>query len=301
MNMSNLYSPFLVSLLVSLLLSLSLKIFYVKKLSLLLFFATIVVATSAQKSKKKDKDEKKEAKREKINAMIKQAEEGVLIYNKQSLFGIQARTNGYGVFYELGRMKTNYKTNIYRIDITEIKNHKEVKLTANDPGNPASFFFTNPFIYGKINNFYQVTLGFGQQYMLGQKGNKNGVAVSAVYNAGLAIGLLRPYYLDVDDPTTGQSKKIKYSVEDSVLFLNPPTINGGTGISKGWSEMKIKPGAFAKAALRFDYGRYNEMVSAVEVGLSADFYASKIPIMVAQKDKQLFFQAYLAIVFGRRK
>ncbi len=271
-----------------------------KKISLLLFFAAIALGSSAQISKKKSKNEKKEAKREKVNAMIKQAEEGILVYNKQSIFGIQARTNGYGAFYELGRMKSNRKTNIYRIDITEIKSQKEVKLTANDGSNP-NFFFTNPFIYGKINNFYQVTLGFGQQYILGQKGNKNGVAVSAVYNAGLAIGLLRPYYLDVDDPTTGQSKKIKYSVADSALFLNPPTINGGTGISKGWSEMKFKPGAFAKAALRFDYGRYNEMVSAVEVGISADFYASKIPILVGQKDKQLFFQGYIAIVFGRRK
>ena len=113
-----------------------------KKLSLLLFFATIVVAASAQNSKKKDKNEKKEAKREKINALIKQAEEGVLIYNKQSIFGLQARTNGYGLFYELGRMKTNYKTNIYRIDFTEIKSQKEVKLTASDGSNP-NFFFTS--------------------------------------------------------------------------------------------------------------------------------------------------------------
>jgi hypothetical protein len=65
--------------------------------------------------------------------------------------------------------------------------------------------------------------------------------------------------------------------------------------------MKIKPGGFAKAALRFDYGRYNEMVSAIEIGLSADFYASKIPIMIGSKDRQLFFQGYVAVVFGRRK
>jgi hypothetical protein len=269
----------------------------VKKLSLCIFFATIALASTAQDSKKKSKNEKKEAHREKINNLIKQAEEGVLVYSKQSIFGIQARTNGYGAFYELGRMKSNYKTNIYRIDITEVKSQKEVKLT-NTGANPNPFF-TNPFIYGKINSFYQVTLGFGQQHMLGQKGNKNGVAVSAVYNAGLAIGLLKPYYLEVQDQN-GQNKIIKYSVADSSLFVGP-TIVGGGGIGKGFNEMKIKPGGFAKAALRFDYGRYNEMVSAIEIGLSADFYASKIPIMIGSKDKQLFFQGYVAVVFGRRK
>ncbi len=269
----------------------------VKKLSLSILFITIVLASFAQDTKKKSKNDKKDARREKANSMMKQAEEGVLVYRKQSIFGLQARTNGYGAFYELGRMKTNYKTNIYRIDITEVKNPKEVKLTTQDISSP---FFSNPFIYGKINNFFQVTLGFGQQHMLGQKGNKNGVAVSAVYNGGLAIGLLKPYYLEVQDPSNGQNKIIKYSVADSSLFVGP-TIIGGGGLGKGFGEMKMKPGVFVKGALRFDYGRYNEMVSAVEIGISADFYASKIPIMIGSKDRQLFFQGYVAIVFGRRK
>ena len=65
--------------------------------------------------------------------------------------------------------------------------------------------------------------------------------------------------------------------------------------------MKIKPGAFAKTALRFDYGRFNEIVSGIEVGLSAEFYGSKITIMADQEDKQFFFQGYIAILFGKRK
>ena len=241
-----------------------------------------------------NKSDRKEARRQKVNAMIRQAEEGVLVYLKQSIFGIQAKTKGYVVFYELGRMKSNRKTNIYRIDITETKSAKEEKLLG------GGIIFGNPFIYGKQNYFYPVTLGFGQQYILGQKGNKNGVAVSAIYNAGLSIGLLRPYYLTVDDPNTGQSRTIKYSVEDSALFLGP-TITGGAGFGKGWSEMKIKPGAFAKVAMRFDYGRFNEVVSGLEIGMSLEAYGSKVPIMLLQKDKSIFFQGYIAILFGRRK
>ncbi len=268
-----------------------------KKLSLLVVIGLITITAVAQDStmsRRERKKEKKDAHRERINSIIRQSEEGVLIYSKQSIFGVQFRTNGYGVFYELGKMKTNRKTNIYRIDITEIKNQKEDKLSS------GSIFFGNPYIYGKANNFYQVTLGFGQQYILGEKGNKNGVSVAAVYNAGLAIGLLKPYYLDVTDPTTLQVRRIKYTPQDSALFLGP-TIAGGGGFGKGWSELKFKPGAFAKAALRFDYGRFNEMVSGIEVGISAEFYGEKIPIMLLQKDKQLFFQGYISLLFGRRK
>ncbi|MET0391502.1 MAG: hypothetical protein ABW019_00120, partial [Chitinophagaceae bacterium] len=231
--------------------------------------------------------------RQKINELIRQSEEGVLIFEKQNIFGIQLRTNGYGAFYEMGRMKTNRKTNIYRIDIAEIKDHKEEKLFG------GSFPFGNPFVYGKRNFFYPITLGFGQQYILGQKGNKNGVAVSAVYNAGLAIGLLRPYYVDVQG-AGNQQESIKYTEENSDRFINGPFL-GASGLGKGWGELKVKPGGFVKAAMRFDYGRFNESVNGLEIGMSLEAYASKIPIMLFQDDKRLFFQAYVAILFGKRK
>lgn len=270
-----------------------------KKLTLTILLASITYLLSAQNpsSKKDSKSERKEAKREKINQLIRQAEEGVLIYNKQSIFGVQLRTNGYGLYYELGKMKSNRKTNIYRIDITEIKHPKEEK---SQNGSGGFIVFGNPYVYGKINNFYQVTLGFGQQYILGQKGNKNGVAISAVYNGGVSLGLLRPYYLEVVDPLGGESKTIKYE-DDPSLFLDPGSIIGGGGLGKGWGEIKMKPGAFLKTAIRFDYGRFNETVTGLEVGLSGEFYASKIPILANQKDKQLFIQGYVAILFGRRK
>ena len=189
-------------------------------------------------------------------------------------------------------MKTNRKTNIYRIDIAETKEHKEEKLLTNN-------FFGNSFIYGKINYFYPVTIGFGQQYILGQKGNKNGVSVSGIYNVGVSLGLLRPYYVAVND-STGENVSIKYSSKDSALFLGP-SITGGGGFGKGWNEIKVKPGVFAKIAMRFDYGRFNEQVSGLEIGMSAEYYASSIPIMLFQKQRNLFLQAYIAILFGKRR
>lgn len=265
-----------------------------KKLStaILFFISTVVIA---QPSNRVKKDEKKEERRLKINALKKQSEEGTLVFRKQSIFGGQLRTNGYGAFYELGKMMTNRKTNIYRIDITEIKNHKEEKSTA------GGIIFGNPYIYGKVNSFYQVTLGFGQQYMLGQKGNKNGVAVSAIYNGGLAIGLKRPYYVEITDPMIGTNRFITYKGADTTLFLDVPSIQGGGGFSRGWGEIKMVPGAFAKIALRFDYGRFNEAVSGLEIGLSGDFYTSKVPVLLFQKERQFFYQAYLAVLFGKRK
>jgi hypothetical protein len=264
----------------------------VKKLICLLILTSLSASLVAQGGKEK-KNEKKEERRRKVNELIKQAEEGVLVYRKQNIFGFQFRTNGYGGFYEMGRMKTTRRTNIYRLDITEIKSQKEEKSSSIG-------FFGNPYIYGKLNYFYPVTIAFGQQHILGQKGNKNGVAVSVVYMGGLSLGLLRPYYLEVEDPNGGENKVIKYSQADSSLFLGTGIVGAG-GLGKGWSDMKMKPGAFAKTALRFDWGRFNETVTGMEIGLSGQFYSSKIPIYFAQKERIFFFQAHIAFLFGQRK
>ena len=267
-----------------------------KKLLTNLLLLTVVCSLSAQDtlSKKDIRDQKKEERKQKINDLIRQDEEGVLVYNKQSLFGVEFRTNGYGIFYEFGKMKSQRNTMIFTAEFSEIKHRKEEKL----PSGTGGFSFDNPYIYGKINNFYQLKLGAGLQRILGQKGNKNGVAVNAILNGGLSLGMLRPYYIIVDD--NGENRTIKYSPADSVLFIHG-FILGGAGIGKGWGEMKIKPGVYAKSALRFDFGRFNEVITAVEVGISTEFYSSKIPILLFQKEKQFFYQGHIAIMFGHRK
>ncbi len=56
-----------------------------------------------------------------------------------------------------------------------------------------------------------------------------------------------------------------------------------------------------KHALRFDYGSYNEIVSAIEVGITGELYSKKIPILLQIPQRQFFFSAYVAICFGKRK
>lgn len=266
-----------------------------KKICLSVLLLTVAATLVQAQTTREERKEKKEQRRQRINDLVRQAEEGVLVYHKQSLFGIQLRTNGYGIFYEYGKMKTNRKTDIFRVDITEIKHPREEKL------NGSSFIFGNPYIFGKRNYFYPITFGYGQQYIFGQKGNKNGVAIAGLWSAGLSLGLMRPYYIRVSDPMTGGERDIKYTTEDSTNFVDQSIVIAGGGIGKGWGEIKLKPGAFAKAGMRFDFGRYNESVSALEIGMSVEAYGSKIPLLLYQKDRQIFFQGYVSFVFGKRK
>jgi hypothetical protein len=229
----------------------------------------------------------------------KDGEDGIINYHKQTVFGLKLTSDGYGAFMEIGRQQTIKKSLLFQLEITERKSAKEEKQT--DPA-----FSTSPFIYGKENYFYPIRLGVQQQFLLANKSNKNGVSLSANFGGGVIIGLLRPYEMQVID-STGNTRYVKYNSSDSSLFLNSYEQNGidgfigGPDFTRGWNDLSVVPGLYIKSALRFDYGRANELVSAIEVGLTADYYTQKIPLVVYAPEKQFFLDAFISIMFGKRK
>ena len=249
-------------------------------------------AVTNQPSGKAKRAERRNDKQRKRDAIIRQEEEGLLTYSRQNIFALQLRTDGYGFFYEHGRNKTARKTATYLFELTETKHPKEER-TVNNNG-----FFSNSFIYGKINNLYSTKLGYGQQYILGQKGNKNGIAVMAIYQGGLALGLVRPYYVEINE--SGGTRFVRYESADSALFLRGSIIGAG-GIRRGWSELEVVPGAFAKLALRFDFGQFNEIVKGVQIGVTGEAYSKEIPLLVGSKPERFFYNINFALLFGRRK
>ena len=263
-----------------------------KKTFLVAIAVIITVAGFGQTAN--TKQQKKEERKQRINQLIKQEEEGALIFNKQGEFGIKLNTDGYGVFYEHGKYKTIAKTNLWWIELGERKNAKEEKRTRGD----GFFYYGNPFVYGKQNNFYYLKGGLAQQYMIGGKGNRNGVAVSAIYGGGLSLGMLKPYYLVVNE--NGVEKDIRYD-DNKTVFLDPGAIVGSSGPFKGFGNIDYVPGVHARLALRLDYGRFNDLLSALEVGVNAEYYTKDMPIMVTGSDKKFFFNAHIALVFGKRK
>ncbi len=260
-----------------------------KKILLIVITVIMVLPVMAQETRKSSK---KEIRRQRINEIVKQEEEGVIKYKKHTAFGIKLTTDGYGGFLEIGRGRSVKSALLFQLDIAERKHPKDHKQQI--------YSNTSPEIFGKINFFYPVKLGVQKQFLFGNKGNKNGVSITGNVGGGFIIGLLRPYMVEVEK--NGERVFVQYNSADSTdYFLEPATHIGGPGFGTGWKYMKVTPGLYVKPALRFDYGKYNEMVSAVEVGLAAEFYTKKIPQIVYLKQKQFFFSAYVSIMFGRRK
>jgi hypothetical protein len=261
-------------------------------------FAGIVATTLCAQtpdqpgSKREERLRKKNERRVRLNELARQEEEGEIVYNKQNVFSLKLATDGYGIGYEFGKFKANRKSILFNFELSEKKHPKEKREGFFDPGQ----LRVNYLAFGKTNTFYQVRLGAALQQVIGGKGNKNGVSVSAIYGGGLALGLVKPYIIEAITEN-GDPKISRYPEIIDSQYLEVKA----KGIAGGWNELKVRPGAYVKTAMRFDYGRLNETVTAIEVGLSAEYYSNKISQMLFSKDKQFFFNAYLAILLGRRK
>ena len=269
-----------------------------KKISIVASFLLIVISIQAQtdpSARPPLKQDRKSEKRQRINALLKLEEEGEPAFKKQNVFGIKLATDGYGLSFEKGKYKSPRKTLLFQFELNEKKNPKEVKTASSQN------IFTgqvNSVVWGKANNFYQFKIGIGQQYLIGGKANKSGVAVSAIYAGGISVGLAKPYLVDVINTATNEQLRKKFT---DTADGNTYQLIGASGFTHGWNEVKVKPGLHAKIAMRFDYGRFHETVSAIEAGLNAEYYFSKVEQLIYNKPKSFFFNAYITILFGRRK
>ena len=192
------------------------------------------------------------------------------------------------------------------IDFSEKKNPKE-KNISNEvfstiyPDEPKPLSYK----YGKINNFYQFKFGIGNMKPISGKLDKKNVVICWSYSAGLSLGFLKPYYLDlIVKEGNGYVRKFA-KFEDSIkeYFLDPTNqgyILGGADFTMGIGDIKIKPGLALKTAMYFDYSPTKKIFSGIELGASAEIYTQKIPIMAIIKSNNVFFNVYADFRFGKR-
>lgn len=272
-----------------------------KQIVLILFGFFVMINAHGQRTvdRFEKKREEKLQKKNRINEIIRNEEEGVPAFAKHNIFSFKLHHDGYGLIFEKGWMKTPYKSTIVQFEFSEKRHPKEEKQGTTSFSNSGFVVFGRPFIYGKQNIFYQAKAGIGKQIMIGGKTNKNGVAAYFVFLGGFSAGLERPYYLEFNSTPT--NLQIKFTEANRNLFLNPDAIIGGTGLRKGWNELKFNPGGYAKAGLRFDWARFNQVISAMEFGFGVDYYSKKVVQMVDNPGRSFFPTGYVGLVFGNRK
>lgn len=236
-------------------------------------------------------------------AQIAQNEKVGIVYNRETTFNIRFSTNrSFGFGMEWGRLRTYNKTKTLSLYLGELKHPKEQKQNAA----PSLKRSLRPFVYGKQNSLFVLRGSWGLKRYFSEKAKQKGVAVGMSYSFGPSLGLLKPYYLALNYSESGSPSGRplfqKYSAKNDTVFLDNSKILGAGPFTKGFGEMSILLGGNASIAYHMDWGAFDEMVKALEIGLSVDVFARKAPIFVsADTNQQVFFNFFLNLQFGKRK
>jgi len=214
--------------------------------------------------------------------------------------GLRLNSDGWSAYSDIGRIKPLdarradmfYKVRVLQVELSEKKDPSEEKMTSLI-GSSANG--SGKYIYGKINNFYALKLGLGFRRMIAGKPDPGAVSIHWLNLFGVALGMLKPYYIDVYN-----GGAIKYTPSTESDFLNQQLIEGSAGFSKGIGEMKFIPGAHFKSALHFDFSTNKKNAIAAEAGVNAEYYSQAIALMASQTGKPYFVDLYIALQFGRR-
>lgn len=227
-----------------------------------------------------------------------------VLYKQEQTFDIQLHTNGFALGYNSGKIKKYYLTRFYHLDIGLVKHPKEYRQSVNYQGGNFLLKSSSAFAYGKQNTLLAFRAGLGVKRYYSEKARRKGVAVGLSYQGGLVLGLLKPYYLNIN--TTGpngegQIVAVRYSEETAEDFLDINRIYGAASFFKGFDEIRITPGFQGKIAAHFGLGAYEQFVRAVEVGIMFDLFFKRVPVMIIEDNQPLFLNVFLTIQLGKRK
>ncbi|MEZ5048311.1 MAG: hypothetical protein R2766_01540 [Saprospiraceae bacterium] len=231
-----------------------------------------------------------------------------IIYRKEVYMDFCLSTNGASLGLNFSKIGAFQSTKYYHYEIATLSDpreksqNKNLAVSYND--------ISSSFKFGKQNHVIMLRAGVGKKKFLSDKAKRKGIAIGYDMEIGPTLAVLIPYYLDLiytetqGGVTNLTIKTEKYNSDNADTFLDYDRIYGGTGYFTGFGEASVQPGIQGKLGLLFSLGQYDKTIKALEVGLMADVFFKKIPIMVETdnvKNKPYFLNFYLTFQFGKRK
>lgn len=225
---------------------------------------------------------------------LAQSEEEESFDNELS-YGINLNSNGGligGAFVRLAYTMSDKMLQFGAVEIVEVKHPRELRAYSGETG--------DSFIIGKQNYLFVVRPHYGRELVLFRKAAESGVQVNAVGAVGPSLGFLVPYYIRFNYGQPG-SQDVRTEQYEPRVHVNKERIQGAAGVFTGLGEANLNIGLHGKAGVSFEYGRYNESIAGIEVGLLVEAFTKKMVIIPEAANNQVFTSVYLNIYYGRRK
>lgn len=221
-------------------------------------------------------------------------DDALLLYRNEQEFGLVFHSAGWGFNYRRCKHITGYKKRTLELELVGMRSPKEIKTQFSD-------FGTKGYFYGKQ---FMVTLmrgGWGYNKVLTGKSERKGVELRLVALGGPVLAFAKPVYLEIlpQDPIGIFGTTIERYDPTNPLHT-PDHIAGRASYFQGLGKMNFFPGAFCKLGLSFEHGTLDDDVKLFETGIAVDAFYKTIPIMANTKNKQVYINVYLNIMFGKK-
>lgn len=238
------------------------------------------------------------------------------ITRQHSFFG-HIHSGGFGLGFRFGNIRSVERYTFQEFEFLQLRHPKAERNQGwVRVGTPRRY------IFGGINQLFGLRYGFGTQRTLNEKPYWGGIEVNYIISIGGILGLAIPQYLSIAYlrdplPPFGENPwrtRVERFNPNNPMHMNPQDINGMGPLFRGLFNLRPYPGIYARFAFNFDFGRYQERVNALEVGVMLDVFPWPVPMMAIENpnstgpfdtwmpDRNFFFlNFYIAYHFGRRR
>ncbi len=213
----------------------------------------------------------------------------VFIRNERS-FGILLNTDGFGLSYRSAKRNDYLNKRLLEVDLGTLKHPKEYRQSTyyNQGGS---------FVFGKLNSTFFLRAGIGHQHEIYKKADLGGIAIRYFYSAGPVLAIYKPIYYSVLYPISVNTAEVKEEKFDVSIAL-PQDIYSKASFLKGFNEIKVMPGLYAKGGFNFEYSKEDKIIHAIELGAQINAFPKVIPIMASSDNKSIFFSLFVSYRFG---
>lgn len=187
-------------------------------------------------------------------------EERIIYSHEYSIHGT-LHSRGFGLGYKTGRIRNILKTTNWDFEVSYFRSQKQVKLI--------NIYNASTYVYGKLNDMATIRGGYEVEHRIYGKPYWGGVELRWLYEGGASLALLKPYY-------------------------------AGLPFRNGLKEIKLKPGAYVKGGMSFEFGTSRTRVQSIEVGVAADYFPQGIELMELNPTEYVFVTLYLSYHWGSR-
>ena len=213
-----------------------------------------------------------------INILVAQGEideQRILYYRDEKSVNFTLSSNGFGLGYQFGKRINYTQRKLYDLNIAYLKDPKEQKIQSSSG---------YKFVFGKLNTVISLRPSYGFQKEIFTKKDKGGISIKYFYTYGPSIAVLKPIYYKFFSDDEGIYQKFN---EDVHTLIND--IEKKAPFFKGIKETKLSPGIHGRFGFNFEYSNLETVIHAIEIGIGAELFLTKIPIMAFEQNKHQFF------------